>query len=165
MPYSNSPHSLSITHPHLVLAVTAASHPPTTITMSRRYVNSLTVFTSSHNFSSCSTASPIFPSHFLHVKFLQHLGVSLLNPAHLSWNHLPHCRHKIELTFNLKLQTPHGSTLLLDMPFVVMPIVHYLGFPKVNFQTLALKSLLPFYKLIHESLDCLTDHVLVINIL
>ena len=28
LPYSNSPHSLNITHPHLDLAVTAAPHPP-----------------------------------------------------------------------------------------------------------------------------------------
>ena len=33
---------------------------------------------------------------------------------------------------------------------------NYIGFAKVNFQTFALKSLLPFQELTHESLDCLT---------
>ena len=50
--------------------VTAASHPTSTCTLSPRYVNSITISTSLHNFSSCSTASPIFPSHSLHVKLL-----------------------------------------------------------------------------------------------
>ena len=43
--YSNLPHSLNITHPHLVLAVTAASHPPPVLNQSPRYVNSITVYT------------------------------------------------------------------------------------------------------------------------
>ena len=41
LPYSNSPHSITLTHRHLVLAVTAASHPPPAITLSPRYVNYL----------------------------------------------------------------------------------------------------------------------------
>ena len=61
-------------HTHLVLAVTAASHPPPALTLSPRYVNSLTVYTSSHIFSSCSTAS-----HFLHVRFLDIFGVTLFS--------------------------------------------------------------------------------------
>ena len=67
-PYSNTMHSLNLTYPHLVLAVTAASHPPPAPTLSPRYVNSFYVFTSLHNFSSRFTASPIFPLNFLHVK-------------------------------------------------------------------------------------------------
>ena len=47
LPCSNSSHSLDVTHPHLVLAVTAASHHPPALTLSPRYVNSLTVSTSS----------------------------------------------------------------------------------------------------------------------
>ena len=104
--YSISLHSLKLTHPHLVLAVTAASHHPPALTLSPRYVNSLTVSTSSHNFSSCSTASPIFPSHFLHARFLDHVGVTIFTPAHLPWIYLPHCRHKTELAFTLMLPTP-----------------------------------------------------------
>ena len=68
--YSNSPHSLNLIHQHLVLAVTAASHTPPTLILPTKYVNPLTVSTSSHNVSSCPTASPILSSHFLHVKFL-----------------------------------------------------------------------------------------------
>ena len=83
LPYSNSPHSLSLIHTYLVLVVTAASHPPPALTLSPRFVNSLTVCISSHNLSSCSTAYPIFPSHFLHVKFLKNIGVTLFTPTHL----------------------------------------------------------------------------------
>ena len=145
MQLTNPPHSLSLNHQHLVLAVTAASHPPPEITLSPRYVNSLTVSTSSHNLLSCSTASPMFPSNFLHVKFLENFGVTLFNMTHLPWMDLPHCTHNTELAFTLKLQTPHGSTLLLDKPSFVIPLLTItLVFSQVNFQTFALKSLLPF---------------------
>ena len=134
---------------------------------------------------------PIFSSRFLHVKFFENFHITILSLAHLPWIHLPHCRHKTELAFTLKLQTPHGSSLLLDKPSCVMPLQtiamvflirmeaaslrpDYLstlsaakiaklsllvnitswrlmrrannnnhGIPKVNFQTIALKSLLP----------------------
>ena len=85
-------------------------------------VTEICEFTYSFHFISCSTASPIFPSHFLHVKCLDNFGVSIFIPAHLPWIHLPHCRHKIELASTLKLQTPYVSALLLDMsPFVMPP--------------------------------------------
>ena len=70
--YSNSPHSLSLSHPILFWQL----QQPHILTLSPRYVNSNTVSTS-HNLSSCSTASPIFPSHFLHVIFLGNSGVTL----------------------------------------------------------------------------------------
>ena len=111
----------NLAHLHLVMAVTAASHLQPALTLSPRYVNSLTVSISSHIFSSYSTASSIFPSHFLHVKFLENFGVTLFTPAHLMWIHVPHCTHKANLDFYLKLQTPHGSSLLLDKPLFVMP--------------------------------------------
>ena len=53
-------HTLRLAHPHHVLAVTTASHRPPALTPSPIYVNSLIVFTLSHNFSSCSSASLIF---------------------------------------------------------------------------------------------------------
>ena len=65
---------------------------------------------SSHNFSSYSTASPIFPSHFPHVIFLEHFGVTLFTPAHLPWIHLPHCEHKAELAF-ISSCRPHMDQL------------------------------------------------------
>ena len=83
LPYRNSLHSLSLTYPHLVLAATAASHPPPALTLSPRYVSSPTVSTSSHSFFSCYTVSPIFTSLFVHAKFLLFFGVSLFTPAHL----------------------------------------------------------------------------------
>ena len=79
----------------------------------------------------CSTTSPIFPSHFLYTKFLEDFGVSLCTLAHMPWIHLPQCRHKVELAFTLKLQTPHGSSLLLDVPSIVMAIS--LVFPRLTF--------------------------------
>ena len=90
------------------------------LTLSPRYVNSLTMSTSSHNFTPCYTASPIFPSCFLHTRFLENIGVTIFTPAHLQWIYLPHCTHKTKLAFALKLQTPHGSILLLDMSSFVM---------------------------------------------
>ena len=49
-PCSNLPHTVTLTHPHLVLTVTAASHPPPTLTLSSRYVESLTVSTLAYVF-------------------------------------------------------------------------------------------------------------------
>ena len=68
---------------NFVLAVTAVSHPPRALGLSPRYVNSLSVSTSSHNFPFCSTASQILTSHFLHVKFLGNVGVTLFILTHL----------------------------------------------------------------------------------
>ena len=68
--------------------------------LSPRYVNSLTVSTSSDNLSFCSTASPIFPSHFLHVKLLENFGVILVILAHIQWIHLPHCTHKTDSLYS-----------------------------------------------------------------
>ena len=148
MQLTNPPHSLSLSHPHLVLAVTAASHPPPAYTLSAIYVNSCTVSTSSHDFSSCFNVSQIFPSHFLHAKLLSIFGVWLLTPAHLLWNHFPHCTHKTELVFTPKLLTPHGSTLLLDMPsFVMLPLTITLAFPMLTFNPLLSKASFHFRNL------------------
>ena len=64
----------------------------TCILLLPRYVNCLTVSTTSHCFSSCSTASPIFPSHFLRTKFLENVAVTLFTVAHLLWGHIVHTR-------------------------------------------------------------------------
>ena len=61
---SNLTPSLNLTHLHLVVQ---PHHPSPPLTLSPRYLNCLTVSTSSHSFSFCSTACPIFPSYFLHV--------------------------------------------------------------------------------------------------
>ena len=86
LPYSNSPHSLSLNHQHL--AIMAASHPA--LTLSPSYVASQTVSTSPPTFSSCSTAYPTFPSHFLQTSFLGRFVVTLFTAAHQSLIHLPH---------------------------------------------------------------------------
>ena len=74
---------LYFTHAHLVLAVTAASHPPPALTLSPRYANSLTVSTSSHNFTSCSMVSPIFPASIISWILCGHpfhSGTSTMDP-------------------------------------------------------------------------------------
>ena len=132
---------------YFFLAVIAASHPPPVLTLSPRYVNSLTVSTSPHNYSPCSTAYPIFPSHRWHAKYIQNVEspVTSFTPAYLPRIHLLHCTRNTEIAFTLKLQTLHGSTLLLDKPSCVMlPLIITLVLPKDNLQTLTFKSLLPF---------------------
>ena len=86
-------------------------------------------------------ASPIFPSHFLHAKFLYNFGVTHFTPTHLLWIHLPHCTHKTELIFTLKLQMPDGSTILLDIPSFVMPrrTITFI-FPRLAFKPLLSKA-------------------------
>ena len=100
-------------------------------------MNSHTVSTSSHNFSYCSTASPLFPSHFQLAKFHEMYVVTLSTPAYLPWIHLSHCTYKAEVAFNIKLQTPHGSTLLSYVPsYAMMPLSITLVFPRLTFQQL-----------------------------
>ena len=48
---SKSKHSLNITHPNLVLDVITTTHPPPVLNLLPRYDNSVTVSTSSCNFS------------------------------------------------------------------------------------------------------------------
>ena len=55
-----SPHSLDISHIHLVLAAISASHHQSALNLSQRYINSLTVSALLHNLSSYSTVSKIF---------------------------------------------------------------------------------------------------------
>ena len=65
--------------------------------------------------------------------------------------------HTKNVTFTLRQQTPHGSTLLLVKPsFVLLLMTITLVFPKLNVQPYALKTRLPFSELIYESLKCLT---------
>ena len=140
---SVSPHSINLTHPHFVLAVTAASHPPSTLILSSRYVNYLTVSTSSHNFFSCSTASQIFPS-----LLSENFTVTILTPAHLLWIHLPHGTRNTELTFTLKQQTSHETTLLLDKPSLEMPLLTInLVFPRLTFKPMLSKTSFHFKNL------------------
>ena len=64
-------------------------------------------------------------------------------------DHLPHCIHKTEFVFNLKLQIPHGSTLSLDKPFFVMsPLNITLVFPRLNFKFLLSKASFHFKDLL-----------------
>ena len=67
LPTPNPPTSCSGCHSSLTSSTCTQD-------MSQRYVNSLTVSTSSHNFSFCSTDSPIFPSHFQHVTILENFS-------------------------------------------------------------------------------------------
>ena len=105
----------------LVLAVTAGSRPPPALTLTTRYVNSLTDSTSSHHFSFYFTASPIFPHISCKQDFLKTLRSFFSTPAHLLWIHLPHCPLKTVLAFTLKLQASCESTLFLHMPYSAMP--------------------------------------------
>ena len=95
-------------------------------------------------------------SHTLHLLHWP-LHISTVTPftlAHLLCIHLPHCTHRTELAFTLKLKSLHESTLLLDNPScVIPPLTITFVFDKGNFQILTLKWLLLFYELI---LDCLT---------
>ena len=106
-------------------------------------MNSVTVFTSSHIFSSCSTASPIFPS--LHVNFLENFS----HPFalwHIYSGSTNHTTHNGVLAFTLNLQTPHGSTLLLGIPsFVIPPFT--LVFPRLTFKPLLSKASFHFIEL------------------
>ena len=105
------------------------------------------------NVTSCYTASPIFPSHFLHAKFFENFGVALFTPAHLPWIHLPHCTHKIEFAFTLKLQTPHRSTLHLDMPsFVMLLLTITFVFSRLTFKPLLSKASIHFKSLFQSPL-------------
>ena len=57
------------------------------------------------------------------------------------WIHIPHYTHKIELAFTLKLQTQHGSTLLLNKPSFVMPqLIITPVFPRLTFKPLLSKA-------------------------
>ena len=57
------------------------------------------------------------------------------------WIHLPHCTHKTELAFTIKIQTSHGSTLLLDKSSCVMPLLNItLVFPRLTFKPLLSKG-------------------------
>ena len=102
------------------MAVSATSHPQLAISLSPRYVNSLTVSTLSYNFYSCFTVSQIFPSRFLHVKFLENIGVTLFTLAHLPWIHLPYYT-----LFWVSLYSQAADLTLVnfafDMPSFVMP--------------------------------------------
>ena len=124
------------------MAVPAASHPAPALTMSPRYVNSLTISTSSQLYFLLHCLSNIDFS-FLHVIFVHDCGVTLFTPAHLPWIPflLYHTAHKTELAFTLKLQKPHGSSLLLDVPsFVMPPLTIILIFPMFFFKPLLCKA-------------------------
>ena len=140
LPYSHSPNSLILIHPHLVLAITSSTctHPVTKICQFPCCFHFITtVFP--------APLPPIFPSHFLHVQFLEYFVVTLFILAHLPWIHLPHCTHKTELAFTLKLPTPHRSTFTFRHAILCDAATdHCLGFWKVNFEIHALKNLLPF---------------------
>ena len=68
---------MNLTLPHLVLAVTTDLHPPPALTLSPRYIFSLTVSTLLHGFSFYSTATPIFASNFMLAFCLQNFVVTL----------------------------------------------------------------------------------------
>ena len=111
-------------------------------------VNSCNVSTLSYNFPYYSTASLIFLTHFLHVKFLENSGVTIFTPAILLWIHLTHCTHKTELAFTLKLQIPDRSTLLSEKPsFIMLPLTITMLFPKLTFKPLLSKASFHLMKL------------------
>ena len=74
--YCNSPHSLNITNPNIVLAVTAALCHLPMFTSSFEYANYLKL-TLCYITDSSSTACPIFPSDFLQTKALENISHSL----------------------------------------------------------------------------------------
>ena len=58
-------HFLTLAHPHPVMVITAASHPPPVLTVSSSYVKLSYCFCFIMSFFSCSTVSPMLLSHFL----------------------------------------------------------------------------------------------------
>ena len=131
--------TLNLTHTHLVLAVTAASYPP--LTLSSRYANFPNVSTSPTNFSSCPAAFLIFPSHYLQATFIDNFAVTLFTRAHLLWIHLPHCSHKTELAISQVADPTWVNFTFRQIILCDVVDDHQLG-PKVNFQTIDTKSLL-----------------------
>ena len=132
-----------------VLSVTAASHPLPRLTLWSVYVNFYCT-TSSQLFFLLFCLFNIFFTFFV-CKFYENYVVTLFisTHLHLPWIHLPYFNNKAEFALTLKLQTPHGSTLLFDIYLFVMPPLNI---------TLVLLSpcLSPFYELIHKSLNHLT---------
>ena len=143
------------------MAITTASHPPPSFTVPSRYENSFTVSTSPHNFSSCSTASLKYSSHFLKGKVLENIAVTLMTLLHLLWIILLHCTHKTELAF-----TDHTWVNLALRQAILYNAAsdHHFDLEKVNFKTHALKSLLPFHELIPESINYFTHQDYIISI-
>ena len=95
------------------------------------YVNSRTVPRSSHSFSSCSTASPILPYNFQHVKFLENFGVTLFTPTHLPLIHFSHYSHYS------KAADPTWFNLILDISsFAIPPLTISLFFQRFTFNVL-----------------------------
>ena len=77
---SNSSHSLNLSRPYLVLAVTAASHNPCTHPVNQTATFSLVYF------SSCSPVSPIFQLLILRAEYLKVFRVTtLFFSVHLLW--------------------------------------------------------------------------------
>ena len=97
-----SPQSPNLIYPHLVLALTTASHPPPALTASPKYVNSLTVSTSLHKLS-YNTDSPVLLSLELQAKSHEDYEVTPLIPVHLQQIHLPRLIQKTD--FHLRLNT------------------------------------------------------------
>ena len=64
---SKSKHSLNITHPNLVLDVITTTHPPPGLHLLPRYDNSVTVSTSSCDFSLRSSTFLWYPLNLLHL--------------------------------------------------------------------------------------------------
>ena len=126
----------------------AATHLPPALSLSPRRANSPTFVTPSHNLTFQYTTPPALPSHVLHAKFHEHIGTTPLTPAYQPWIHPPHCKHKTELAFTIKPQTPHGSTLLLDMPSLVMPTqTMTLDFPQITLKLMISKASFQFKNL------------------
>ena len=103
---------------------------------------SLTISTS-HILSSCSTACPLFPLHFPHAKFFGNFAVY---PFYS--NHTIHPYHgSTWLNVHTKLCWALHSSCRYHMGrhcFSDATTVHHFGFPGVNLQDLALKSLFHF---------------------
>ena len=87
---------------HSILASSTCTHPCYLYI----YINSF-----SHDFSSCSSTSPVFHSHFQQATIRQDFIVTLFTPAHPLWDHLPHCAHTTELVFMLLSRRQHMGRL------------------------------------------------------
>ena len=126
----------------LLCILCIAPYPPTVLIWSR-YVSSLAVPTSLLNFFS-STASQMFPSHFLLARFLENFWTTISTSEHLLWIHLPLCMHKIELSF-LSSCRPHMVNLTLVRPsFVILPLIITLVCLWLPFKPLLLRAFFHF---------------------
>ena len=145
------------------------SNPRLALTLSPIYVNSFTASTSwwlfffLHSLRNIPFTLPasnisLHPwDHSFHSGSFFSLRIILFTPDHsfhsgtFNQDPLVHCMHITQLTFDLKLQTPHGETTFGHATLRDAALTIALIILRLTYKTLALKSLL-FSELMSESI-------------